>query len=494
MKLSRVLAIALLGTVVMTNIAMASGTVAGTKITNTPTLSYSMAGTTKTLKAPTSVYVVDKVINFTISLKKAQKQNVIVGKNVIASFVLTNKGNSIENFVLSGNYGSLKQFKFTGYKIYVDQNNNGILDRAERKDISILTKLGVDVKKTIWIEATTSSKAIVSKGNHFGLLARATASGVKGIYTKQTIQNTMNKVDIVFADGANGGDEVRDNQVINRYIWTVYPDVPAVALDKKLDFDHITSDSKNGTSKSRKEAETDKFQPIANATRVKIFEIINSTNSKGKNIKVSIPLNLTNEKVSTTSKYTWWGRTENRVHIVWDEKLQKVIAEGKYNPKTKSIDFLIKEINAGKKLYFHVVTVLLKDAKNEKLEMKLAWNIISADPINGVCKDINDAKSGKYKAIPGATTVRAWSIINKTPSIAKNVKFSIKIDPKVEKVATTSKNTWWRSDKRVHVIYVQGKGNIGAGRYNAKQNSVDFFFKEIKAGESVHPHIVTEIK
>ena len=495
MKLSRILAITLFGVVAMTNTTMADGTKAGTKITNSASLSYSMGGAEKTFKAPTSAYVVDKVLNFTVDLQKAKEQKFVMGKTSLGQFLLTNNGNSVEDFVLEGSYGKSKAFSFSSVKIYVDRDGNGVLDKGERVDTSVLKRLPIGAKRTIWIEVKSSLlDNFLGKKTDFGLMIRASSSGVNGIYKTETAKNSISKVDVVFADGGRDDDGVRNNMALNRYIWKASSDTAPINLDRNLNFNHITADPKNGTTKSRKEAESDKFQPIAKATRVRVWEVKNNSKIKGNNVKLSIPLDLKNEKVSSTSKYTWWGKQETKVHIIWDEKLQKVVGVGKYNSRTKAIDFVIREIKSGQKLYLHVVTVLLQDAKLEKLEMKLSWNIISADPVNGVCKDSKDAKSGKYKAIPGATTVRSWDIINHTKAVAKDVTFSIEIDSKVEKVATTSKNTWWRSDKRVHVIYVKGKGNIGAGRYNAKRNSVDFFFKEIKAGETIHPHIVTEIK
>jgi hypothetical protein len=492
MKLSKVLAITLFGTIALTSTAMASGTKAGTKITNTPTLSYSMGGTSKTLKAPASSYVVDKVINFTITRSEATEHKVVAGSTKMVEFRLTNIGNSVENFKLS-KWHNVNNIKFLSKKFYIDANGNGKLDKAERTDSTLVKKLAIDGSKKIWMELKIDSKAVVGKHSNSGVLAQAVDASSKP-YSASKV-NRMAVEDIVFADGKVYApiDKARDGKMSMWYGFTITKG-SKIELEKHLEFNHITADPKNGISKSRQEAESDKFQPVVNATRVKIFEVKNATKAKGKNIKVSIALNLTDEKVSKTSKYTWWGKQEKRVHIVWDKKSKKVVGVGKYNPKTKAIDFLIKEINAGEKLYLHVVTVLIKNAKVEKLEMKLAWNIISADPVNGVCRDANDAKSGKYKAIPGATTVRSWDIINNTKSVAHNVKFSIKIDSKVERVATTSKKTWWRSDKKVHVIYVIGKGNIGEGKYNRKTNSVDFFFKSIKAGEKLHPHIVTEIK
>jgi hypothetical protein len=353
MKLSKVLAATLITSVGFTATAMASGTKAGTKISNQPVLEYSFGAETKTAKAPEASYVVDKVINFTVELKKDQKQKVIVGKHALGEFVITNKGNSVENFVLSGNYGSLKDFKFSSSKIYIDKNNNGVLDKSEMKHTPVLSKLAIDGKKTIWIDATTDIKTVVGKGNHFGLLARATAKGLKEIYTKQSTKNSMSKVDIIFADGAFGGDKVRDNQAIIRYIWTTVKSDNNVKLSMNIIHNVISADPINGVCKNLTDAKSGKYKAIPGATNVRAWSIENKTKEIAKSVKFSIKLNSNVEKIATSSAKTWW-KNEKRVHILWTSK--GVVGEGKYNAKTNSVDFVIKEIKPGETYYPHIVT------------------------------------------------------------------------------------------------------------------------------------------
>jgi hypothetical protein len=360
MKLSRVLAITLLGAIAMTNTAVAKGTAAGTKITNTPMLSYSMGGEKKTLKAPVSSYVVDKVINFTLKRDTATEQKIQVGALAYAPYTLTNIGNSKENFVVRGNQSHVKGFKFTKTMVFVDKNGNGNLDKNEKVATSLVKGLKANKKTKVWIAVQTSTNTAIGKRNAYGIEVRATPKGVKEIYTKQTVKNSMAKMDIVFADGTYkaSADKVRDNRLILWYGWNT------VAVDGKL----------------------------------------------------------------TT---------------------------------------------------------------------KLSWSRVSADPINGVCKDSKDAATGKYKAIPGATVIKSWYVQNLTKETAKNVKISMKINSKLEKVAKDSKKTWWKNDKRVHLIMnkVNGKWKtVGEGKYNSKTKAIDFVIKEMKPNSTYHLRIVTELK
>ena len=128
------------------------------------------------------------------------------------------------------------------------------------------------------------------------------------------------------------------------------------------------------------------------------------------------------------------------------------------------------------------------------LEIKLVDNIISADPVNGVCKNKKDADAGNYFAISGATNIRSWEIYNDSTITAENIKFSINADKKVEKFATSSKNTWWKSDSRVHILLSSSNKTIGVGKFNSSKNSVEFIIPNMKGGEKVYPYIVTEIR
>jgi hypothetical protein len=131
---------------------------------------------------------------------------------------------------------------------------------------------------------------------------------------------------------------------------------------------------------------------------------------------------------------------------------------------------------------------------NIELKIKLATNIVTADPLNGVCKSKKDAEEGNYFAISGATVVRSWEIYNDTTITAKNIKFFMSIDKKVEKIATDSKKTWWKSDRRVHILLSSTGKIIGMGKVNSNKNLIEFTIPNIKGGERLYPHIVTEIK
>jgi hypothetical protein len=356
MKLSKVLAITLFGAIAMTNTATASGTVAGTKITNTPTLSYSMGGTKKTLKAPVSSYVVDKVINFTVKRDTAYGHKLMVGTQEVAPFTIQNIGNSIENFVVVGHQSSSKEFKFSKTQIFIDKSRNGILEKAEKVNNNLIKQLKINGKIRVWVAVKTSVKTVLNKKNSYGIQVRATAKGLKEIYQKQTVKNTMSRMDIVFAENTYGagGDKARDNKLVLWYKWTTIP-----VKDAKLTIIHnlnrITADPINGTCKNYKDATSGRFKSIPGATSVRTWKIINNTNQTATNVRFSVKLNSKVEKVATTNKNVWWrGDKAKRVHILWS-KAKGIFGAGKYNSKTNSVDFLVKQIKP--KEQFNAFTV-----------------------------------------------------------------------------------------------------------------------------------------
>jgi hypothetical protein len=132
--------------------------------------------------------------------------------------------------------------------------------------------------------------------------------------------------------------------------------------------------------------------------------------------------------------------------------------------------------------------------KSIDLGMKLEINIMSADPLNGIAKTRKEAESGKFFSISGATHVQSWKIYNNSVVTAEDIKFSIDEDSKRERFAKSSQNTWWKNDRRIHILLSSHNKIIGQGEYNNRKKSIDFTIKKLKGGESVYPHVVTVLR
>jgi hypothetical protein len=304
MKLSKVLAITLFGAIAMTNTAMASGTVAGTKITNQPVLEYSFGNVKKVIKAPEASYIVDKVINFTLKRVEDQKQSVIPGREAYAPFMIKNIGNSAEDFSLSL-YQSGTRFKTTN--IYIDTNNNGNLDEAEKKSgINKLPKLAVDAIQKVWVQGLVDKKVAHASILNRGLIVRAIDT--KGKLYSASSRNDMSKMDIVFADVS------RNNHEQSYYIYKATEDATNSNLTTTL-YSVVKYDPVNKTSYPK---------AIPGAVVLKRWYIRNYTKTLSSGVlKFKIDLDPKIEKFATDKAKTGYTSSSygKGVHFIYHNGL-----------------------------------------------------------------------------------------------------------------------------------------------------------------------------
>ena len=80
----------------------ALGTAAGTNITSTATVDYSIGGTPATTTSNTSTVAVAEIVNVTIALQSPTVSVAAGASNEALLFLVTNTGNSAETFALAG--------------------------------------------------------------------------------------------------------------------------------------------------------------------------------------------------------------------------------------------------------------------------------------------------------------------------------------------------------------------------------------------------------
>ena len=342
MKLSNVLAITLLGVVAMTNTAMASGTTAGTTISNTPTLTYSMGGANKRLKAPASSYVVDKVINFTLSRSEATEHKVVAGTTKIVEFKLTNIGNSKENFKLL-KWHNVQNVKFLSKNFYVDANGNGVLDKAEKVDSTLVKNLSMDKSRKVWMELKIDPTAVVGKRSDSGLLAQAVDKGNKPYVA--SAKNRMNKEDIVFADGKDFKDKVRDGKMSMWYGFTIKEDVNNVKLTIVKEYEKVVKDSVNGT---------DNPKAIPGAQVLLRYQIINNTKTEAKKVTFTVRYDVSKVRLALPKEIVEYGI--KKPYFITDERGHET-GEA-VESKQGTITFTLPSIKAGETYYPHTATII----------------------------------------------------------------------------------------------------------------------------------------
>jgi len=118
---------------------------------------------------------------------------------------------------------------------------------------------------------------------------------------------------------------------------------------------------------------------------------------------------------------------------------------------------------------------------------------MSSDSLNGIAKSRKEAELGKFFSIPDATHVRSWQIYNDSVVTAEDIHFSITEDSN-ERFAKSSQKTWWKNDRRIHILLSSNNKIIGEGKYNSSKKSIDFSIKKLRGGEAVYPHVVTVLR
>ena len=203
--------------------AQAAGTSAGTTISNTASVSYTVAGSAGSASSNTATFVVDKKVNLTVAEVGGTATQVAPGGvNQVTTFTVTNNTNSVQDFRLIADQQNLSipivgidNFDVTNERVFVDSNGNGVYDAGDTR--TYIDELAPDATVTVFIVADIPTTA----GANFAIVsltAVAAAGGQAGtlgadlVATSTLAADTPGSVDIVFADVAGFGDAARNGQ------------------------------------------------------------------------------------------------------------------------------------------------------------------------------------------------------------------------------------------------------------------------------------------
>lgn len=196
----------------------ASQTTAGTVITNTASVSYTVNGTTQSTTSTTASFVVDKKVNFTVVTDQTGFTQVNLGdQNVVTRFKVTNLTNDVQDFILDPDQQTISigilpgtdNFDVLNLKAYVDSNGNGVYDPGVDTQ-TYIDELAPDASVEVFLVGnvpTTPSATLAFDSLHV-IAAAGGQSGTKGsalIATDLNLANADNTVDIVFADDDSDG-------------------------------------------------------------------------------------------------------------------------------------------------------------------------------------------------------------------------------------------------------------------------------------------------
>jgi uncharacterized repeat protein (TIGR01451 family) len=202
--------------------AFAAGTTAGSSITNTATVAYSVGGVAQPTVSDGDTFVVDRKINLTVAENGSTTTTVVPGQaNAVTVFTLTNTSNATLDFALSAAqtvggtaaHGGTDSFDITGMTIYRDVNNNGTYESGTDTAVTYIDELAADASVQLLVVGNIPSGLATGAVANVRLTATAReggTAGTEGAALTQTAGPNTAAMDTVFADGAGVSDAARD--------------------------------------------------------------------------------------------------------------------------------------------------------------------------------------------------------------------------------------------------------------------------------------------
>jgi uncharacterized repeat protein (TIGR01451 family) len=205
---------ALLSLLAGVQVAHATGTTAGTTVSNTATVNYNVNGVAQApiTSAPTN-FVVDNRIDLTVTEVSADATTVVPGQtNAVLTYLVSNTGNAPQGFELSANnevgtslFTRTDNADFTPLNVFVDGNGNGNYDLGTDTATNIDT-LGNDTSVRVFVVANVPAGATNAQVVNVRLQARAALPGTSGgTLAAETTGADTAVIDIVFGDAGRDG-------------------------------------------------------------------------------------------------------------------------------------------------------------------------------------------------------------------------------------------------------------------------------------------------
>ena len=211
--------------------AEALGTVQGTNVANTATVSYAVGGVGQpNINSNTVNFVVDRRINLTVAEVGGTATDVIPGAvDRITTFTVSNSTNGTQDFRLDATndaagagtaFGGVDNFEGANVRVFVD-NGNGVYEPAI-DTATFIDELGPDQARTVFVLIDIPVGQVNSDIAGVTLRAFAANSGGAGVLGADATQtagaDTALVVDTVF------GDTVEEGLVQVRIFAHILPD------------------------------------------------------------------------------------------------------------------------------------------------------------------------------------------------------------------------------------------------------------------------------
>ena len=207
--------------------AMAAGTLSGTTIANQATLNYTVGTTAQSAINASVNFVVDNKVNLTVAMASNNANTIPNLNNQAVAFTVTNNGNTPQRYALSAVAGASTLFTpLTNVRIYLDVNTNNAWDAGDTLYVNAGTFLDVAPDASIRVLIVADVPASETNGQTvvYSLLATTVNAGTTTTTTATAGANTAG-VDVVFADPMSGiaGDSgvARDGQHAASATYTI---------------------------------------------------------------------------------------------------------------------------------------------------------------------------------------------------------------------------------------------------------------------------------
>jgi uncharacterized repeat protein (TIGR01451 family) len=208
--------------------ALAAGTLSGVTINNQATLNYTVGTTAQSAINASVGFVVDNKVNLTVAKVADNASTVPNQNNQAVAFTVTNNGNTPQRYALSAVLGaSTLTTALTNVRIYLDNGSTaGVWDATDTLYVDAGTFLDVAPDSSLSVLIVADVPAAETNGQTvvYNLLATTVNAGTTTTTTATAGANTAG-VDVVFADPMSGiaGDSgvARDGQHAASATYTI---------------------------------------------------------------------------------------------------------------------------------------------------------------------------------------------------------------------------------------------------------------------------------
>ncbi len=245
-----------------TTSVFAAGTLSGTDVDSTASLSFTVNGEQSSVTS-TNTYKVDNKVDLVVSTTDAQAVTVSpAATTVLLKYQVQNNGNTVQDYDLSALTTSTTVFAapndvtdstdMTNVRVFVDGNGNGVYDAATDTE-SYIDELDPDATKTVFIVADVPAGAANDEVAIYDLQAQVAQGGTVGTEGAVIASDNANQADdaatvqIVFADGSGTTDADHDGMFSSADAWKVVTANVTVSKDSI-----VVSDPVNGTTNPKR--------------------------------------------------------------------------------------------------------------------------------------------------------------------------------------------------------------------------------------------------